>query len=50
LTNVPPDRQKILGIPGGPLKANDDLSKRQIKDGLKVTLIGTAEGKEIQLI
>jgi ubiquitin carboxyl-terminal hydrolase 14 len=48
LTNVPPERQKILGIPGGPLKANDDLSKRQIKDGLKVTLIGTAEGKEIQ--
>jgi ubiquitin carboxyl-terminal hydrolase 14 len=48
LTNVPPDRQKILGIPGGPLKANDDLSKRQIKEGLKVTLIGTAEGKEIQ--
>jgi ubiquitin carboxyl-terminal hydrolase 14 len=48
LTNVPPERQKILGIPGGPIKANEDFSKRQIKDGLKVTLIGTAEGKEIQ--
>jgi ubiquitin carboxyl-terminal hydrolase 14 len=48
LTNVPPERQKILGIPGGPLKPADDLSKRTIKEGTKVTLIGTAEGAEIQ--
>jgi len=48
LTRVPPDRQKILGIPGGPLKDDDDLSKRNIKEGTKVMLIGTAEEAELK--
>jgi ubiquitin carboxyl-terminal hydrolase 14 len=48
LTRVPPERQKILGIPGGPLKDDDDLSKRNIKEGTKVMLIGTAEEAELK--
>jgi len=48
LSMVPPDRQKILGIPGGPLKDDDDLSKRNIKEGTKVMLIGTAEEAELK--
>lgn len=48
LSMVPPERQKILGIPGGPLKDDDDLSKRNIKEGTKVMLIGTAEEAELK--
>jgi len=32
LTNVPPERQKIVGIKGGMLKDDTDLSKADIKD------------------
>jgi len=46
LTDVPVERMKILGIPGGMLKVTDDMSTKKLKDGLKLSLIGTAEGKE----
>jgi len=47
LTSVPADRQKLM-LPGGPLKEDEDLSKRKIKPGLTVMLIGTAEADEIK--
>jgi len=47
LTSVPADRQKLM-LPGGALKDGEDLSKRKIKPGLTVMLIGTAEADEIK--
>lgn len=47
LTTVPVARQKLM-LPGGPLREGEDLSKRKIKEGMNVMLIGTAAGKELQ--
>lgn len=49
LTTVPVDRQKYLGFPGGMLKDTDDLDAKvaKLKPGAKITLLGTAEGKEL---
>ena len=43
LTGVPPERQKIIGFKGGLLKDDADWSKLGPKDGMKVTMMGTAE-------
>lgn len=50
LTNVPADRQKFLGFPGGLLKDSDDLGAKvaKLKPGSKVTMMGTAEGGELK--
>jgi len=50
LTSVPVDRQKYLGFPGGLLKDTDDLMAKvaKLKPGAKVTLMGTAEGRELK--
>eukprot|EP00927_Polykrikos_kofoidii_P036723 TRINITY_DN3099_c0_g1_i1.p1 TRINITY_DN3099_c0_g1~~TRINITY_DN3099_c0_g1_i1.p1 ORF type:complete len:534 (+),score=130.89 TRINITY_DN3099_c0_g1_i1:91-1692(+) len=50
LTNVPVDRQKFLGFPGGMLKDTDDLAEkvRKLKSTQKVTMMGTAEGRELK--
>mmetsp|Transcript_87606 Transcript_87606/g.225688 ORF Transcript_87606/g.225688 Transcript_87606/m.225688 type:complete len:529 (-) Transcript_87606:93-1679(-) len=50
LTQVPMDRQKYLGFPGGMLKDSDDLTAKvaKLKAGAKVTLVGTAEGGELK--
>jgi len=50
LTQVPIDRQKFLGFPGGMLKDTDDLMAKvaKLKPGQKVTLMGTPEGKELK--
>eukprot|EP00437_Effrenium_voratum_P014573 CAMPEP_0181454574 /NCGR_PEP_ID=MMETSP1110-20121109/30309_1 /TAXON_ID=174948 /ORGANISM="Symbiodinium sp., Strain CCMP421" /LENGTH=516 /DNA_ID=CAMNT_0023578925 /DNA_START=38 /DNA_END=1588 /DNA_ORIENTATION=- len=50
LTQVPIDRQKYLGFPGGMLKDSDDLMAKvaKMKPGAKVTLMGTPEGKELK--
>jgi len=50
LTRVPMDRQKYLGFPGGMLKDTDDLLEKakKLKQGAKVTLVGTAEGGELK--
>lgn len=50
LTNVPTDRQKFLGFPGGMLKDTDNLEEKvsKLKAGAKVTLMGTAEGNELK--
>jgi len=50
LTQVPVDRQKYLGFPGGLLKDGDDLMAKvaKMKAGAKVTLMGTAEGSELK--
>lgn len=43
LTGVPPERQKIIGFKGGLLKDVADWSAIGAKDGLKVTMMGTAD-------
>jgi ubiquitin carboxyl-terminal hydrolase 14 len=43
LTGVPPERQKIMGFKGGLLKDDADWDAVGIKDGLKVTMMGTAD-------
>eukprot|EP00933_Yihiella_yeosuensis_P036697 TRINITY_DN3046_c0_g1_i1.p1 TRINITY_DN3046_c0_g1~~TRINITY_DN3046_c0_g1_i1.p1 ORF type:complete len:525 (-),score=163.93 TRINITY_DN3046_c0_g1_i1:239-1813(-) len=50
LTNVPVDRQKYIGFPGGMLKDADDLMAKvaKLKPGQKVQLVGTAEGSELK--
>mmetsp|Transcript_7532 Transcript_7532/g.21562 ORF Transcript_7532/g.21562 Transcript_7532/m.21562 type:complete len:535 (-) Transcript_7532:146-1750(-) len=50
LTQVPPDRQKYMGFPGGTLKDTDDLSAKvaKLKAGAKIMLVGTAEGGELK--
>jgi len=49
LTSVPVDKQTYLW-PGGPLKESDNVAERasKLKPGAKVTLVGTAEAKQIQ--
>lgn len=47
LTNVPADKQRLLGIPGGPLKSQDSLTDR-LKPGMKLTLMGTAESAQLR--
>jgi len=50
LTQVPVDRQKYLGFPGGMLKDSDDLMAKvaKVKPGARITLVGTAEGGELK--
>mmetsp|Transcript_62192 Transcript_62192/g.148373 ORF Transcript_62192/g.148373 Transcript_62192/m.148373 type:complete len:523 (+) Transcript_62192:84-1652(+) len=50
LTNVPVDKQKYLGFPGGMLKDTDDVVQKasNIKAGAKVTLVGTAEAAQLK--
>lgn len=43
LTGVPPERQKIMGFKGGLLKDDADWDAVGIKDGMKVTMMGTAD-------
>lgn len=43
LTGVPPERQKIIGFKGGLLKDDADWTTVGAKDGLKVTMMGTAD-------
>lgn len=45
MTNVPTDRQKYVGFPGGPLKDTDNMGDRcaKLKAGTKIMLVGTAE-------
>mmetsp|Transcript_6094 Transcript_6094/g.14151 ORF Transcript_6094/g.14151 Transcript_6094/m.14151 type:complete len:525 (+) Transcript_6094:165-1739(+) len=49
-TNVPPERQKYTGFPGGMLKDTDNILEKaqKLKPGAKVMLIGTAEGGELK--
>jgi len=50
ITTVPVDKQKFLGFPGGMLKDTDNLDEKiaKLKPGAKVTMMGTAEGKELK--
>lgn len=50
MTNVPVDRMKILGFPGGVLKDDDNFGDKlgKLKPNAKIQLIGTAEGGEIK--
>lgn len=50
MTQVPADRQKWMGFPGGMLKDSDDLLAKaaKLKPGAKVMLVGTAEGAELK--
>ncbi|TFY71885.1 hypothetical protein EVG20_g1136 [Dentipellis fragilis] len=49
LTNVPPDRQKILGLVKGKLPPEEErIGDLKIVGGKKFTLIGTPEGDEIK--
>ena len=41
-TSVPGDRQKLLGVPGGKL-----TNVAQLKDGMKLTLLGTPAEKQL---
>lgn len=43
LTGVPPERQKIMGVKGGLLKDDADLHKLGLKEGQKLTMMGTAD-------
>ena len=43
LTGVPPERQKIMGVKGGAVKDDADLSTLGIKPGQKIMLMGSAE-------
>ncbi|CEM34734.1 unnamed protein product [Vitrella brassicaformis CCMP3155] len=47
LTGVPVERMKLMGTKGI-VKDDTDLAAFGLKDGSKLTLIGTAEGKELQ--
>mmetsp|Transcript_52726 Transcript_52726/g.123308 ORF Transcript_52726/g.123308 Transcript_52726/m.123308 type:complete len:520 (+) Transcript_52726:80-1639(+) len=50
MTNVPVDKQKYLGFPGGALKDSDDMMQKagNLKAGAKVTLVGTAEAAQLK--
>lgn len=50
LTNVPIERQKFMGFPGGMLKDSDDLPAKvaKLKAGAKIMMMGTAEGGELK--
>jgi len=43
LTQVPPERQKIMGVKGGAMKDDADLAALGLKDGQKIMLMGSAE-------
>jgi len=43
LTGVPPERQKIMGVKGGSLKEDSDLSTLGLKPGQNLMLMGTAD-------
>ncbi len=43
LTGVPPERQKVMGVKGGLLKDDADWRKLGLKEGQKLTMMGTAE-------
>ena len=43
LTQVPPERQKIMGVKGGALKDDADMSTLGIKAGQKIMLMGSAD-------
>lgn len=43
LTGVAPERQKIMGFKGGLLKDDADWTAVGARDGLKITMIGTAD-------
>merc|ERR1719375_1450518 len=43
LTQVPPERQKIMGVKGGSLKDDADLSTLGLKAGQNLMLMGSAE-------
>lgn len=42
LTGVAPDRQKIMGLKGGLLRDDADWGSTGIKDGSRITMLGTA--------
>jgi ubiquitin carboxyl-terminal hydrolase 14 len=42
LTGVPIERQKIMGVKGGQLKDDADMTKLGLKEGQKLMLMGTA--------
>jgi len=43
LSGVPPERQKVMGFKGGLLKDDADWAKAGLNDGLRVTMMGTAD-------
>lgn len=43
LTQVPPDRQKIMGVKGGPVKDDADWAELGVKPGQVLMLMGSAE-------
>ena len=43
LTQVPPERQKIMGVKGGTLKDDADLSALGLKAGQNIMLMGSAD-------
>ena len=43
LTNVPPERQKVMGVKGGQLKDDADLSALGLKPNQNLMLMGTAD-------
>ena len=43
LTQVPPERQKIMGVKGGVLKDDADISSLGIKPNQNIMLMGSAE-------
>ncbi|RDX56440.1 HAD subfamily IIID h [Lentinus brumalis] len=49
LTDVPPERQKILGLVKGKLPADDErIGDLKLVSGKKFTLVGTPQGHEIK--
>ncbi|KAI0636660.1 HAD subfamily IIID h [Trametes polyzona] len=49
LTNVPPERQKILGLVKGKLPTDDErIGDLKLLTGKKFTLVGTPQGHEIK--
>lgn len=43
LTGVPPDRQKVMGVKGGLLKDDADWTNLGLKEGQKLSMMGTAD-------
>jgi ubiquitin carboxyl-terminal hydrolase 14 len=43
LTNVPPERQKVMGVKGGQLKDDADMSALGLKPNQNLMLMGTAD-------
>lgn len=46
LTQVPPERQKIMGVKGGPVKDDADWAALGVKQGQTMMLMGSAETLE----